>query len=140
MVSVFVMRAVERGFKSWLGQCKDYTIGICCFSAKDWEVLTTSGTYPWSFVTQIFHNGQPSHGGDRKSGDFELEIKDTTDTDRSASCLDLHLEIDSVGRLRVALYDKRDDFNVPIVNFQFICSNIPADIIYISEREIKGSG
>jgi len=31
-------------------------------------VFTTSGTYPWSFVTQIFHNGQPSlsHGGDRK--------------------------------------------------------------------------
>ena len=27
---------------------------------KDREVLTTSGTYPWSFVTQIFHNGQPS--------------------------------------------------------------------------------
>jgi hypothetical protein len=26
----------------------------------------TSGTYPWSFVTQIFHDGQPSHGGDRK--------------------------------------------------------------------------
>jgi len=32
---------------------------------KDIEVFTTSGTYPWSFVTQIFHNGQPSHGGDR---------------------------------------------------------------------------
>jgi hypothetical protein len=29
-------------------------------------VFTTSGTYPWSFVTQIFHNGQPSHGGDSK--------------------------------------------------------------------------
>jgi len=29
-------------------------------------VITTSGTYPWSFVTQIFHNGQPSHGGDSK--------------------------------------------------------------------------
>jgi hypothetical protein len=27
----------------------------------------TSGTYPWSFVTQIFHNGQPSRGGDRKA-------------------------------------------------------------------------
>ena len=26
----------------------------------------TSGTYPWSFVTQIFHCGQPSHGDDRK--------------------------------------------------------------------------
>jgi hypothetical protein len=33
---------------------------------KDREVLTTSGTYPWSLVTRIFHNGQPSHGGDRK--------------------------------------------------------------------------
>ena len=31
------------------------------------EVLTTSGTYPWSFVTQIFQSGQPSHGGDRKT-------------------------------------------------------------------------
>jgi hypothetical protein len=29
-------------------------------------VFTTGGTYPWSFVTQIFRNGQPSHGGDRK--------------------------------------------------------------------------
>jgi hypothetical protein len=33
---------------------------------NDREVLTTSGTYPWSCVTQIFYNGQPSHGGDRK--------------------------------------------------------------------------
>jgi hypothetical protein len=44
---------------------------------------------------------------------IELEIKDTTDTDRSASYLDLHLEIDSKGRLRTKLYDKRDDFNFP---------------------------
>jgi hypothetical protein len=28
-------------------------------------VFTTSGIYPWSFVTQIFYNGQPSQGGDR---------------------------------------------------------------------------
>ena len=28
-------------------------------------MFTTSETYPWSFVTQIFHNGQPSHGVDR---------------------------------------------------------------------------
>jgi hypothetical protein len=27
---------------------------------KDRGVFTTSGTYPWSFVTQISHNGQPS--------------------------------------------------------------------------------
>ena len=35
-------------------------------SGKDQEVFTTNGTYLLPFVTQIFHNGQPSHGGDRK--------------------------------------------------------------------------
>jgi hypothetical protein len=65
-----------------------------------------------------------------------FEIKNTTDTDRSASYIDLHLEIDSRGRLRRKLYDKRDDFNVPIVNFPFICSNFstaPAYGVYISQ-------
>jgi hypothetical protein len=33
---------------------------ISCEWGKDREVFTTSGTYPWLFVTQIFHNGQPS--------------------------------------------------------------------------------
>jgi hypothetical protein len=51
---------------------------------------------------------------------IELEIKDTTHTYTSASYLDLHLEIDSEGRLRTKLYDKRDDFNFPIVNFSCI--------------------
>jgi hypothetical protein len=59
-----------------------------------------------------------------------IKIKDSTDADRSASYLDLHLEIDSEGRLRMKLYDKRDDFNFPIVNFPFICSNIPAAPAY----------
>ena len=76
-----------------------------------------------------------------KFGDFvdriypiELEINDTTYTDRSASYLDLHLEIDSQERLRTKLYDKNDDFNSPIVNFPFICSNMlaaPAYGVYI---------
>jgi hypothetical protein len=57
---------------------------------------------------------------------IELEIKDTTD--RSAPYLDLYLVIDSEGRLRTKLYDKRDDFNFTIVNFPFIYSNIPADL------------
>jgi hypothetical protein len=61
---------------------------------------------------------------------IELEIKDITYADTSASYLDLHLEIDSEGRLRTKLYDKRDDFNLPIVNFPFICSNIPAAPAY----------
>ena len=57
---------------------------------------------------------------------IEFEITDTTDADRSAS----YLEIDSEGLLRTKLYDKRDDFNLPIVNFAFICSNIPAAPAY----------
>jgi hypothetical protein len=61
---------------------------------------------------------------------IEREIKDTADTDRSTSYLHLHLEIDSAGRLRTTLYDKRDDFNFPIVNLPFICSNIPAAPAY----------
>ena len=72
-----------------------------------------------------------------KFGDFlgriypnELEIKDTTNTPKSASYLDLHLEIDNEGNLKSKLYDKRDDFNFPIVNFPFMCSNIPAAPAY----------
>ena len=60
---------------------------------------------------------------------IELEIKDTTDTDRSASYIDLHLDIDSEGWLRTKL-DKRYDFNFPIVNFPFIYSNIPVAPAY----------
>ena len=61
---------------------------------------------------------------------IELEIKDTTDTVKSASYLDLHLEIDNEGRLKTKLYDKRDDFSFPIVNFPFLSSNIPAAPAY----------
>jgi len=58
------------------------------------------------------------------------------DTDRSASYLDLLLEIDSEGGLRTKLYGKRNDFNLPIDNFSFVCSNIseaPAYGVYISQ-------
>jgi len=67
---------------------------------------------------------------------IELEIKDTTDTDRSASYLYLHLEIDSEGRLRSKLYDNRDDFNFPIVNFPLYVAtfqqHLRMEYIYIS--------
>ena len=56
-----------------------------------------------------------------------LEINDTP---RSAPYLDLHLEIDNRGRLSTKLYDKRDDFTFPIVNFHFLCGNIPAAPAY----------
>jgi hypothetical protein len=80
------------------------------------DVLSLSNARIGDFVDRIYP--------------IELEIKDTTDTDRSTSYLDLHLEIDSEWWLRTKLYDKRDDIIYPIVNFPFICSNIPAAPAY----------
>jgi hypothetical protein len=65
-----------------------------------------------------------------RSYPIELEINYTTDATSSVSYRDLHHEIDSKCRLRTKLYDKRDDFNFPIVNFPFIYSNIPAAHAY----------
>ena len=65
----------------------------------------------------------------------ELEIKETTETAASSSYLDCYLYIEN-GKLATRLYDKRDDFNFPIVNFPFLSSNIPyapAYGIYISQ-------
>ena len=58
----------------------------------------------------------------------ELDIKDTSESSISASYLDCYLNIDN-GELNITrLYDKRDDFNFPIVNFQFMSSNIPSAV------------
>ena len=85
------------------------------------DVLTLNNSKFGDYVERIYH--------------IEIEIKDTTNTDKSASYLDLHLEIDNEGRLKTNLYDKRDHFSFPIVNFPFLCSNIqaaPAYGVYIS--------
>ena len=60
----------------------------------------------------------------------ELEIKDTTESNTSASYLDLLLSIDRDGQLHTSLYDKRDDFNIHITNFPFLSSNIPSSPAY----------
>jgi hypothetical protein len=85
------------------------------------DVLSLSNSRFGDFVDRIYT--------------IELEKLDATDsyidTDMSASDLDLHLEIDSEGRLRTKLYDKRDDFNFRIMNCPFICSNFPAAPAYV---------
>ena len=66
----------------------------------------------------------------------ELQIKDTTESDKSASYLYISLYIDSNDRLTTSLYDKRDGFYFAIVNFPFLCRNIPllpAYCVYISQ-------
>jgi len=60
----------------------------------------------------------------------EPKVKDTTDTQKSASYLHRHLEIDNEGRLKTKLYNKRDDPSFPTVIFPFISSNIPASPVY----------
>ena len=60
----------------------------------------------------------------------ELEIKDTTESDRCASYLDIFLTIDRDGRLTTTLYDKRDEFDFAVVNVPFLCSNVPVSPAY----------
>ena len=98
---------------------------------KNEKKLARSFNFTFHYIDNVFSLNNSRFGdiADRIYP-IELEIKDTTDTDTSASYLDLHLEIDSEGRLRTKLYDKRDYFNFSIVNFPFICSNIPSAPAY----------
>ena len=59
----------------------------------------------------------------------ELEIKETTETAASFSYLDWYLYTDN-GKHTTRLYDKRNDFNFPIVNFPFLSRNIPSAPAY----------
>ena len=70
-----------------------------------------------------------------KFGDFvdhiypiKVEIKDTQILFIYSSYIDPHLEVRTSEE---GNYNKRDDFNVLIVNFAFICSNIPAAPVYM---------
>ena len=66
----------------------------------------------------------------------ELEIKDMTESNTSASYLDLFLSIGREVQLHTSLYDRRDDFNFHITNFPFLSSNIqssPANGVFISQ-------
>jgi hypothetical protein len=62
---------------------------------------------------------------------IELKIRDTIDTAISASYLDLLIEIDFDDRVKNETL--RADFNFSLVNFPFICRNIPAFGVYISQ-------
>ena len=69
----------------------------------------------------------------------QLELKETTNDlvrfetiniKRPVSYLDLLFYFDGDGILCYKLYDKRDDFGFTIVNFPYICSNIPSSPAY----------
>ena len=60
----------------------------------------------------------------------ELDIKDTTVSNTSASYLDQLLSIGRDSQLPTSLYDKRDDFIFNFTNFPFLSINIPSSSAY----------
>ena len=100
-----------------------------CKSGK--KNLARSFNFTFRYIDDVLSLNNP------KFGDYvdfiypaELEIKDTTDSILSASYLDIMLEIDKDQHLTTKIYDKRDDFDFSIVNFPFLCSNIPESSAY----------
>ncbi|XP_055999510.1 uncharacterized protein LOC130047876 [Ostrea edulis] len=66
----------------------------------------------------------------------ELEIKHTPESSTSASYFNILLKVDIKGKLTTQLYDKRYDFSFSVVNFPYLCSNIPLSPVngfYISQ-------
>ena len=93
--------------------------------------LSRSSNLSFRYIDDVLSLNIPSFGDlIQRIYPKELEIKDTIDTVRSASHLDLHLEMDGKGKLLTTIDDKRDDFSLKIVNFSFICSNIPSAPVY----------
>ena len=65
----------------------------------------------------------------------ELQLNQTNPSDTEAPFLDLHLTI-SDGFVSSKIYDKRDDFDFDIVNFQFLDGDVPLATsygVYISQ-------
>ena len=56
-------------------------------------------------------------------------LKRTSESERNVSYLDISISICG-GKYVTEVYDKRDDFNFDIVNFPYMCSNIPAKPTY----------
>jgi hypothetical protein len=91
--------------------------GLCIWSS-DYKINRVV-TWPWFVNTECEHlNNSTCDNFVDRIYPIEPEEKDTTDTDRFASYIDIHLEIYSEGRLRTKLYYKRDDFHFPFWTFQ----------------------
>jgi hypothetical protein len=83
------------------------------------DVLSINNNQFYSYVDSIYPN--------------ELEIKDTIGCSTSASYLDVLLKLNTNSKIKTQLYDERNVFNFSIVNFPYLCSNIPGylHMVYI---------
>ena len=79
------------------------------------DILNTNNDYFYNMVSQIY----PSEP--------QLNKANTSDTD--AAFYDLHLSI-SRDIFCTKLYDKRDDFDIEIVNIKFLDGDVPRSTSY----------
>ena len=64
---------------------------------------------------------------------LELQLTDTSKSSTEVCYLDTNIKTGSTNtpfRIRISIYDKRDDFTFQIVNFPHLDSNIPANPAY----------
>ena len=55
---------MRKGQDNWGGTCPLVNnLEVSHEGGKDEIVIKTKGTNRWPFVTQIFYNGEPCHGG-----------------------------------------------------------------------------
>ena len=81
----------------------------------DYAALNINNVYFDTVLSQIY----PS----------ELQLNKANTFDSEAALLDLHLSI-SNDIVSTKLYDKRDDFDFEIVNFQFLDGDVPRSTSY----------
>ena len=86
---------------------------------KNEKKLARSSNFTFRYIDYVLSLNNTRFGDfvDRISLIEQLEIKDTTDTNRSASYHDLHLYIDTERRLRTKHYEKRDVSIFPLWTF-----------------------
>ena len=106
--------------------------GIHTVFAFNWkEKIASQFNFTYRYIDDVLSiNNQDFENYLGQMYPAELKIKDTTESNTSASYLDLLLSIESEGQLRISLYDKRDDFNFHITNLPFLSSNIPSSPAY----------
>ena len=85
------------------------------------DILNINNVYFDTMVSQIFSS--------------ELQLNKANASDTKAAFLDLHLSV-SNDIVSTKIYDKRDDFDLEIVNFPFLGGDVPRSTsygVYISQ-------
>ena len=88
-----------------------YDIDACNTTSRYFDdILNINDVYFDNMVSQIYL--------------YELQLNKASTSDTKAAILDLHLSI-SNDIVSTKIYDKRDDFDFEIVNFQFLDGDVP---------------